>query len=41
MEDKTQVADEKEILIQKILRWVERQKEEQQKTSSDERGEYA
>jgi len=33
MEDKTQVADE-EVLIEKILRWAEKQKQQQQAKSN-------
>jgi len=30
MEEKTQAIDEKEVLIEKILRWAEKQKQQQQ-----------
>jgi len=36
MEDKTQVADEKEALIERILRWAEKQKQQQQAKSNAE-----
>ena len=39
MEGKTQIIDEEEALIEKILRWVEKQK--QQQKSNSERGDFA
>jgi len=39
MEDKTQAIDEEEALIERILRWVEKQKQEQR--GNTERGDHA